>query len=708
MLKLIQVTFIIFSYLSTHAQTIEFEELPRIPEFALSKYLETSDIKIIKDSKKAFYTVNDTTWNEFEFVNDKDKYIIDIVICENGNIIFLLYNKGPVVFKNGEYFEPIESNDIWTAGISQFKDYVVIFTKDKVYLSNDGGENFQTFETNENRYIDYQYNDEGIIVHLNDKIQYYDQQFNLIKEEKLLHSDYHPYVKSSIISKNEIATYNSNNSKLYYSNDKGISYDSIDVSNDFSAIDFVYEMVKIDTYLFLRRRDKVSRINLSKFESAIFVNEDGYFNSMFADKSSKQLTLTQIDSYTKYNALNFLPLNTYQPDIKNAKATKMIVGTDSNIFAMTKHNWFELKENAISWNTGNKQKAFIIDILIDNSKELQLIEGNVETRGDYYNDNKNKEKYIFNLPQNGSVASIENGNCQDTWGRVNFRDPIFNTTDSWFLKYCVPEFGAKFHVDNSQVYFYTNQTIIGTTQTGFTNSLMTKLDFTKDEYNFDSFIEAPEALLNFRKSVTINDDGRVYINNIDEETTSFYSDDFGESFVECQPSPNGRVYSHSGTDGTFIIHEEYSNELERNISSLYYRKNVSTSYFRIDINFENLHKIHDILFDSLGTMYMLVDNGRVLKSTVEHINLNTSSFKDEKWRDELTIFPNPVNNFINIKGLNQGNHVSLKIVNAKGSTIRDIDIYNNTISTQGLIEGVYFLHIINQDQVIIKKFIVNR
>lgn len=86
--------------------------------------------------------------------------------------------------------------------------------------------------------------------------------------------------------------------------------------------------------------------------------------------------------------------------------------------------------------------------------------------------------------------------------------------------------------------------------------------------------------------------------------------------------------------------------------------------------------------------------------------VGTNSIHREK---QVTVFPNPANDIINVK-LKSGNNISYKIYNITGEVlIQNKLVENNTsISLTNFDEGVYFIEINNGFESTIENFIVNK
>ncbi len=81
-----------------------------------------------------------------------------------------------------------------------------------------------------------------------------------------------------------------------------------------------------------------------------------------------------------------------------------------------------------------------------------------------------------------------------------------------------------------------------------------------------------------------------------------------------------------------------------------------------------------------------------------------------KTLEHVKVFPNPVKNMLFIEGLPATGKTSIRMVDAKGSVVKTLDISKqNTIriSTRELTAGIYFLKILNEDELFQEKIIVS-
>jgi hypothetical protein len=85
-------------------------------------------------------------------------------------------------------------------------------------------------------------------------------------------------------------------------------------------------------------------------------------------------------------------------------------------------------------------------------------------------------------------------------------------------------------------------------------------------------------------------------------------------------------------------------------------------------------------------------------TTTPGTNVTTSTLVD------VTIFPNPVDNNLNISGIDEPN-VTVTVLTEAGVEIINTKLTNNSISTKSLKPGIYILRIELEQGVVIKKFI---
>lgn len=77
-------------------------------------------------------------------------------------------------------------------------------------------------------------------------------------------------------------------------------------------------------------------------------------------------------------------------------------------------------------------------------------------------------------------------------------------------------------------------------------------------------------------------------------------------------------------------------------------------------------------------------------------------------KSEILIYPNPTNDFVTISGLSEGDII--KVLDISGKEVYNLisNNKNNTISTQNFTEGMYFLHIEKNENIIIEKVVIKK
>jgi hypothetical protein len=86
----------------------------------------------------------------------------------------------------------------------------------------------------------------------------------------------------------------------------------------------------------------------------------------------------------------------------------------------------------------------------------------------------------------------------------------------------------------------------------------------------------------------------------------------------------------------------------------------------------------------------------------------TSQINDEIAKQELTIFPNPANNILNIKSswLNQNAVGTVSIYSVIGNVVKTEKL-SNEIDVSELSQGVYFVEVITEEHHVKIKFLKN-
>ena len=86
-------------------------------------------------------------------------------------------------------------------------------------------------------------------------------------------------------------------------------------------------------------------------------------------------------------------------------------------------------------------------------------------------------------------------------------------------------------------------------------------------------------------------------------------------------------------------------------------------------------------------------------------NLNSNSIKENSTQSKISIHPNPVSNFINLK-LNGLASSRIQIVDLKGSVVKSFENSLKKVDVSELKNGTYFLKVYSNEGIITKKIIV--
>jgi len=116
-------------------------------------------------------------------------------------------------------------------------------------------------------------------------------------------------------------------------------------------------------------------------------------------------------------------------------------------------------------------------------------------------------------------------------------------------------------------------------------------------------------------------------------------------------------------------------------------------------------KINDIASYNDSIVFAVGDSGYIV---VNYPQFLTSQINDEIAKQELTIFPNPANNILNIKSswLNQNAIGTVSIYSVIGNVVK-IEKLSNEIDVSELSQGVYFVEIITEEHHVKIKFLKN-
>lgn len=179
-----------------------------------------------------------------------------------------------------------------------------------------------------------------------------------------------------------------------------------------------------------------------------------------------------------------------------------------------------------------------------------------------------------------------------------------------------------------------------------------------------------------------------------------------------------------GWDGVYVSRSNPGtnsfNAAQRYISGFDYYYGYSDSYPRLLGRFNSDSKADIAGFGSVVTVSLsngnyacdpwyksLVFNDKInYANPGETISLGSETISDV-FSSDLDFFPNPSENKISIKGLNAESEYQIQITDVRGIVLirKSVNSMNNSISTDELASGNYFVTISNGDQIITKKLV---
>ena len=131
-----------------------------------------------------------------------------------------------------------------------------------------------------------------------------------------------------------------------------------------------------------------------------------------------------------------------------------------------------------------------------------------------------------------------------------------------------------------------------------------------------------------------------------------------------------------------------------------FNSNVALGWSEIIIGFRNLPWAGD--FNWTGEHELVIDYFKV-----EYLNtLSTTSTDLEK--NDVSIFPNPAYDELNVKSKNFHQIKNIIITNAIGAEVLKIDSYQDKIDISNLPKGLYFINSIFNDGKIVSKKLMKR
>ena len=192
------------------------------------------------------------------------------------------------------------------------------------------------------------------------------------------------------------------------------------------------------------------------------------------------------------------------------------------------------------------------------------------------------------------------------------------------------------------------------------------------------WIDSSSAMF-FNDTLEVHIEGDVFI--LDSDAIKRVSDSVkGDSilvdviFLPCSPFQQLAPY-----DTTFIV----------------------TGPFSAGINYLRLYTI--LWEDTIGTCYGYTSN-----QVVDTLNLSFNvplSYSDPYRVRRLNVYPNPINGFVSIEGLERAAIESVEIFNTAGASVLKVVKPENGIDVSGLPEGVYFIKCDIDGHVAVKKIL---
>ncbi len=117
-----------------------------------------------------------------------------------------------------------------------------------------------------------------------------------------------------------------------------------------------------------------------------------------------------------------------------------------------------------------------------------------------------------------------------------------------------------------------------------------------------------------------------------------------------------------------------------------------TVYNPTNTSYGLLHEfIDDIAFDAQGNKWICTDNGLTLMKEQSP----TTGIKTVNNADDLVVFPNPIEDYLNLKSNNNLQGAFLSIIDIYGKTVYTQKLNSNQliITTENLASGIYFIKV---------------
>jgi len=154
--------------------------------------------------------------------------------------------------------------------------------------------------------------------------------------------------------------------------------------------------------------------------------------------------------------------------------------------------------------------------------------------------------------------------------------------------------------------------------------------------------------------------------------------------------------TNEGNNNYFVLQKVDANNNYWNILATIPAK--ESSYQKQSYSFEDMHPSEDINYYRLK---QIDNNGQTTYSKIVSVDFEKGNI--------ITIFPNPVSNILNIKGLGAAQSNTLIITDQKGNTIEKLIVNSASYSLdiKDLSKGFYFIKVIGNDKTSTIKFVKN-
>jgi hypothetical protein len=218
-------------------------------------------------------------------------------------------------------------------------------------------------------------------------------------------------------------------------------------------------------------------------------------------------------------------------------------------------------------------------------------------------------------------------------------------------------------------------------------------------YKINLSVENP-SLIEIASDISPNGSGngtiglKIYDNFLYISQTSGISKidlDSNNYELETITSFTGWGFAKSDDNTFFLTYNDNSSE-----TGAIYELNISTQTYTLLITIDGFIQTNDIEYSN-NSLFVTTLEGESYK--VVRVDLNSLS-TNEFNRNDMSIYPNPANEFLNIKGFKSNN---ITIINSAGQIIKSIEVENDQINISDLKSGVYFIKTEN----VYSKFIKN-